>query len=87
MINVGLMISEKEVLRIEEWVNEVRDLGVIILIGGKCIGNIYELIVIVNVIKGMKVVDEEVFVLVVFVVIYDIIEEVIDFVNDLKYGL
>ncbi|MCM3569872.1 aldehyde dehydrogenase family protein [Neobacillus mesonae] len=85
--NVGPMISEKEAIRIEEWVNEAKQNGASILTGGKRIGNIYFPTVLTNVKRGMKVLDEEVFAPVVSVLFYDTIEEAIELVNDSKYGL
>lgn len=85
--NVGPMISEKEAIRIEEWVNEAKAAGATVLTGGKRNGNIFDPTVLVNVKKGMKVVDEEVFAPVVSVTAYDTIEEAIELVNDSKYGL
>jgi acyl-CoA reductase-like NAD-dependent aldehyde dehydrogenase len=85
--NVGPMISEKEAIRIEGWVNEAQQNGASILTGGKRNGNIYYPTVLTNVKKGMKVLDEEVFAPVVSVLFYDSIEEAIELVNDSKYGL
>ncbi|MFB9760843.1 aldehyde dehydrogenase family protein [Ectobacillus funiculus] len=85
--NVGPMISEKEAIRIEEWVNEAKEAGALVLTGGKRSGNIYYPTVLTNVAKSMKVVAEEVFAPVVSVTVYDNIEEAIELVNDSKYGL
>jgi acyl-CoA reductase-like NAD-dependent aldehyde dehydrogenase len=85
--NVGPMISEREATRIEEWVNEAKQLGATILTGGNRKGNIFDPTVLINVKKGMKVIDEEVFAPVVSVTAYDTIEDAIELVNDSKYGL
>jgi acyl-CoA reductase-like NAD-dependent aldehyde dehydrogenase len=85
--NVGPMISEKEAIRIEEWVEEAVQGGATILTGGKREGSVYYPTVLTNVNKGMKVVDEEAFAPIVSVTSYDTIEEAIELVNDSKYGL
>lgn len=85
--NVGPMISEKEAIRIEEWVNEAVQGGATVLTGGKREGSVFYPTVLTDVKKGMKVVDEEAFAPVVSVTSYDTIEEAIELVNDSKYGL
>ncbi|MBP2076015.1 aldehyde dehydrogenase family protein [Oceanobacillus polygoni] len=85
--NVGPMISEKEAIRIEQWVEEAVADGAIVQTGGKRAGNIFYPTVLTNVKKGMKVVDEEAFAPVVSVSPYETIEEAIALVNDSKYGL
>jgi acyl-CoA reductase-like NAD-dependent aldehyde dehydrogenase len=85
--NVGPMISEKEAIRIEQWVNEAKEAGAVILTGGRREGSIYYPTVIQHAKKGMKIVDEEVFAPVVSVTPYNTIEEAIELVNDSKYGL
>jgi acyl-CoA reductase-like NAD-dependent aldehyde dehydrogenase len=84
---VGPMISEKEAKRIESWVNEAVEAGAKIAIGGTRQGCVYSPTVITEARKGMKVVDEEVFAPTVTVTAYKTIEEVIEQVNDSKYGL
>ena len=81
------MISEKEAIRIEQWVEEAVADGAIVQTGGKRAGNIFYPTVLTNVKKGMKVVDEEAFAPVVSVSPYETIEEAIGLVNDSKYGL
>jgi len=85
--NVGPMISEKEAERVERWVKEAKAGGATILTGGKREGSVFYPTVITGVVKGMKVVDEEVFAPVVTVSSYESIEEAIGLVNDSKYGL
>lgn len=84
---VGPMISEKEAIRIEEWVNAAAQAGATILTGGIRVGSVFYPTVITNAAKGMKVLDEEVFAPVVTVTTFETIEEAIDRVNDSKYGL
>ncbi|AFC29120.1 succinate-semialdehyde dehydrogenase [Paenibacillus mucilaginosus 3016] len=87
LTEVGPMISEKEAKRIEAWVNEAKEAGAQIAIGGSRSRCVYEPTVITGAGKGMKVVDEEVFAPVVTVTSYETIEEAIRQVNDSKYGL
>jgi len=84
---VGPMISEKEALRIEGWVNEAVECGARVLTGGKRENNVYYPTVLTGASKGMKVVDEEVFAPVVSITPYESIDEAIRMVNDSKYGL
>ncbi|MBE1555532.1 aldehyde dehydrogenase family protein [Sporosarcina limicola] len=85
--NVGPMINEKEAKRIEQWVIEAKEAGAEILTGGRREGSVFYPTVLMNVKKGMKVSDEEVFAPVVTVSGYETIEEAIELVNDSKYGL
>lgn len=85
--NVGPMINESEAQRIEQWVQEAVEAGAELLVGGRRERNVFYPTVLTNVIKGMKVLDEEVFAPVVSVSTYDTIEEAIALVNDSKYGL
>lgn len=85
--NVGPMISDKEAVRIEQWVKDAVDEGAEILTGGTRINNVFYPTVITNARKGMKVVDEEAFAPIVVVSTYETIEKAIELVNDSKYGL
>ncbi|WP_141334581.1 aldehyde dehydrogenase family protein [Paenibacillus sp. tmac-D7] len=84
---VGPMISEKEAIRIEGWVNEAVEQGAKIWTGGRRENNVYYPTVLTGATKGMKVVDEEVFAPVVSIATYETIEEAVRLVNDSKYGL
>ncbi|MCY9665792.1 aldehyde dehydrogenase family protein [Paenibacillus alginolyticus] len=84
---VGPMISEKEAVRIEGWVNEAVACGAKILTGGKREKNVYYPTILTGATKGMKVIDEEVFAPVVSITSYDSIDDAIRMVNDSKYGL
>lgn len=81
------MISEKEAIRVENWVNEALDEGAQVLIGGKRLGNYYEPTVLTNTNSSMKVVAEELFGPVVIIESFERIEEAIQAVNDSKFGL
>jgi acyl-CoA reductase-like NAD-dependent aldehyde dehydrogenase len=84
---VGPMISEKEAIRIEGWVDEAVKAGASIVTGGKRYKNVYYPTVLTNACRGMKVIDEEAFAPVVSISPYDDIEEAVRLVNDSKYGL
>lgn len=85
--NVGPMINENEAERVEQWIEEAKADGAVVLTGGSREKNIFEPTVLTNVKKGMKVLDEELFAPVVSVTTYRTLEEAIDLVNDSKYGL
>lgn len=71
------------------WVEDVWVCGVCIVVGGWLYvfgGWFYELIVIVDVVFGMCVVDEENFVLILVVSVFDMFDEVVEMVNDIEYG-
>lgn len=61
--------------------------GVCVEMGGNYCDLFFELIVLSGVVLGNLVFDEEIFGLVVIVVLFDIDEDVIVFVNWIEYGL
>lgn len=85
--DIGPMIAESEALRVEEWVDEAKSLGANILTGGKREGNIYYPTLIDACPEMARVVSEEVFgpvaVIEKFSNKYDVLEKV----NNSKYGL
>lgn len=85
--DVGPMIDIHEAERAEMWVNEAAEAGAEILIGGKRKGQMFEPTVLTNVIPAMKVVSDEIFAPVVSIIPYDNFDDVLDKVDDSKYGL
>lgn len=83
----GVMIDEKNAKRVEDWVEEAKEKGAIILAGGKRKGAVYPATLITNSKKGMKVRDEEVFGPVVIIESFKKMSDAIDEVNDCRWGL
>ncbi|WP_227522007.1 aldehyde dehydrogenase family protein [Bacillus solitudinis] len=87
LTNIGPMISEKEAIRVEQWVNEAVSQGAKVETGGKREGVFYKPTILTNVHDDMKVCRQEVFGPVVAVDVYSDEEEVINRVNDSDFGL
>lgn len=86
-VDVGPMIDEKEVDRIESWVHEAQTSGARVLTGGKREGMVYYPTVLSDVEEEMKVVSEEAFAPVASVISSDDFESALQQANDTKYGL
>lgn len=84
---VGPMIAEREAVRIESWVNEAVKEGAKVELGGKRDGALFTPTILTRVKETMKVCREEVFGPVVSVLPYSTEEEVIEKVNQSRYGL
>ena len=85
--DIGPMISEDEVKRIESWVAEAVSDGARVLTGGKRDGSVYHPTIIENTKAGMKVNCLEVFAPVITVTPYEDFEEAVKAVDNSKYGL
>lgn len=85
--DIGPMISEKEAIRAESWVEEALNSGGKVLVGGKRHGNWLEPTILTDVKQNMKVICQEIFAPVFSILPYDEIQEAIDQVNDSVYGL
>lgn len=85
--DMGPMITEKEAIRVENWVNEAVDKGATILIGGKRNGAFYEPTVLTNVPSNCTIAHQEIFGPVVL--LYPVIDytAAIEKANDVNYGL
>jgi acyl-CoA reductase-like NAD-dependent aldehyde dehydrogenase len=85
---LGPMISEKEVQRVAEWVDEAVKQGAKVIIGGKPHGERFYLpTILTNTKPDMKVVCEEVFGPLVVIEPYEDFDDAIKATNDSKYGL
>ncbi len=84
---LGPMIDEDNLLRVETWVNEAKAAGATIATGGKRDGNLYEATVILDTTPQMKVSCMEVFAPVVTITKIDDFGKGLDSVNDSVYGL
>lgn len=86
--NIGPMISEKEVERIDQWVKEAIQQGAKLVTGGEKVGTrLYKPTILSDVKKEMKVVCMETFAPVAVVVPYKDIDEAIAYTNDSQFGL
>ena len=84
---VGPMIDDKAIIKCNEWVSEAVENGGKVLCGGKQDGKFYLPTLIEDVPKKCKLFSEEVFAPIALLYSYDNFEEVLNEVNDSKYGL
>ncbi|MFD2639608.1 aldehyde dehydrogenase family protein [Piscibacillus salipiscarius] len=85
--DVGPLITEKEALRVEEWVQDAVEKGGKVLTGGKRDGAYYLPTILADVPDSTKIVNEEIFGPVVTVFPVDSLEEAIEKSNHVEYGL
>lgn len=86
--NIGPMISEKEVDRIDQWIKEAQKQGAKLVIGGEKISpRLYKPTILSDVHKDMKVVCMETFAPIAVVVPYKDIDDAIKQTNDSQFGL
>ncbi len=85
--DVGPMISEKEALRAEAWVQEALDAGARLLLGGRREGAVFHPTILTDVRTDMKVVCEEIFAPVLSIVPFDHFDDAIKAVNSVPFGL
>lgn len=86
-VDLGPMISEKEALRAESWIQESVHQGAEILTGGKRKGNFLEPTVITHVTHEMKVSCQEIFAPVVIITPYEEFGDALKMVNHSDFGL
>ncbi len=85
--DIGPMISEKEAVRAESWIQDAIAAGAKVLVGGRRKGPFLEPTILTNVNNEMKCSCNEIFAPVFSVTAYDTIEEAVAFANDSRYGL
>ncbi|MGN6404448.1 aldehyde dehydrogenase family protein [Sinomonas sp.] len=85
--DVGPLITEAEARRVAEWVEEARDGGATVQVGGRRRGSYYEPTVLTDVPADSRVIREEVFGPVVSILPFSEVSEAIDAANDSDYGL
>jgi len=85
--DVGPMIDEGELSRIDSWVQEAVNQGAVVASGGKREGMVYLPTVLTNVTEDMKVMCMETFAPVVSIVAYDDFDKALESVNDSDFGL
>lgn len=86
-IRIGPMISERDAMRAQSWLAEAAQAAARIECGGTREGAVLQPAVLSNVKAGLKVIEEEVFAPVVSLLPFDRIDEAIDSINALRFGL
>jgi acyl-CoA reductase-like NAD-dependent aldehyde dehydrogenase len=86
-VDVSAVISRKDALRIESWVNDAVAGGARVDIGDERIDNLVTPTVLSNVTQSMRVQCDEVFGPVVTVTEFDDFEAALDLANDSRFGL
>ena len=81
------LITEKDALRVHQWIKDAKAAGAEVLCGGDLIGNMVSPAILTNVGKGLKVSCQEVFGPVVVITAFDELDDAIAQVNDSIYGL
>nr|WP_080876331.1 aldehyde dehydrogenase family protein [Oceanobacillus timonensis] len=85
--DMGPLISEREAIRVEEWVHEELEENAILLTGGKRNGAFYTPTVLMNVAADAKMATEEIFGPVVLLFEVENLTEAIEKANQVNYGL
>jgi acyl-CoA reductase-like NAD-dependent aldehyde dehydrogenase len=85
--DIGPMISKEELARALAWLDEARNAGATIEVGGNAVGNCLEPTILTGVTREMNVMCAEVFAPIVSVVPYDTFAEALDMADDSAYGL
>ena len=81
------MISEREAIRVESWINEAVAHGATLLHGGRREGAILQPTILADVDPSMRAVCEEIFAPVVSLIPFESLDEAIDCANATPYGL
>ena len=81
------LISEKDAVRVLEWIQDAKAAGAELLCGGERQGNMVSPAILTNVRKGLKVSCQEVFGPVVVITPFEELDDAINQVNDSIYGL
>ena len=84
---VGPMISEAEARRAEEWIAEAVAQGARVVHGGRRNGALFEPTILVGSERHMRVMCEEVFAPVLSVIPFRALEDAVDEVNSVPFGL
>lgn len=85
--DVGPMISEREAVRAEQWVNEAVAAGARLLTGGRREGAIYQPTILEEVPHGIKIDCQEVFAPIISLFRYRDLDDAIGRVNASRFGL
>jgi len=85
--DIGPVIREQDAERIISWIEEAKQLGAKVVLGGEGHGLMVEPTILSGTRSPMKIADEEVFGPVVAIEAYDDFDSVLSLVNESKYGL
>jgi acyl-CoA reductase-like NAD-dependent aldehyde dehydrogenase len=85
--DVSALISPEDAERAAAWIEEARESGAVVAVGGGRAGNIVEPTVLLHVDPKQKVSCQEVFAPIVLINKISSVEEAIGYVNDSRYGL
>jgi succinate-semialdehyde dehydrogenase/glutarate-semialdehyde dehydrogenase len=85
--DVGPMISEREAMRAEAWVDDAVAAGARLLVGGRRDGALFYPTALVDVQRSMKVVCEEIFAPVVSILPFTSLDDVVRQINESPFGL
>jgi len=85
--DIGPMISESAAKRVEAWVNEAKDLGAKVLLGGTRSGVMYKPTLLEEVPAKAKVMVDEIFGPVSCLIKFSNIQEAVKIANTTEYGL
>jgi acyl-CoA reductase-like NAD-dependent aldehyde dehydrogenase len=85
--DVGPLITEREAIRVETWINEALSEGARVLIGGERRGSVYMPTVLENVHEKMRVMCQEVFGPTVSLVPYRDFNDALTKIDDSDFGL
>ena len=85
--DISSMIDEQNAIRVEEWVNEAKANGAILMCGGKREGTFYQPTVLTKTNSEMKVCSEEIFGPVVTLEPFSDFNHAIEIVNNSNFGL
>ncbi len=85
--DVSALITQKDIARVLEWIDEAKKLGAKVAAGGTREGNAITATVLTEVNPGMKVFSEEVFGPLVGVTAYEDFDEAIKLVNSSRFGI
>lgn len=85
--DIGPLIDELSALRVEEWVNEAKQAGGVVVTGGRRHGNLFEPTILTRVPKHLRIWSEEAFAPLVVVESYQTFDEALEQINASAYGL
>lgn len=89
-VTVGPMIEDKHIERIHAWIEEAKQMGAEVLVGGEVFDkkhNMYTPTILTKTTKKMKIVSEEAFAPVMTLEKFNDFEKVVSEVNNSRYGL
>ncbi|MBL4770492.1 MAG: aldehyde dehydrogenase family protein [Planctomycetes bacterium] len=86
-VDLGPMISEKEAMRVESWVEQAREGGARLLCGGQRSGSMYEATLLDQVPRDSDLYRKEVFGPVALIETFEGFDEALELIDDSEFGL